>query len=236
MIYDKEENMQETAEKQTKGNKSKNFIVEAYQKIKQMIFDRQLVPGQKLVYQDLAKKLQMSQTPIINALNRLEQEGFVASEVFRGFYVKPLDLSEVYDNFGVREAFEVYAVKQAIQSGNFDDLAKLEDLMNRHAGYNPDHYTRNKFQMDADFHLQIAAMSNNRVMKYLLKRNFEHLFLRTRLENYNPVRMQAAVEEHRRIFERIRKKDVLGAMELMQRHIQNARDHVLHCLSEQEGL
>ena len=220
----------------TKGNKSKNYIVEAYQKIKQMIFDRQLVPGQKLIYQDLAKKLEMSQTPIINALNRLEQEGFVASEVFRGFYVKPIDVNEVWDNFGVREAFEMHAIRQAIQSATPEGLARLEEVMNLHADYLPDHYNRKKLQLDSEFHLQIAQMANNRVMKYLLKRNFEHLLLRTRLEKYNVERMAAAAKEHQRLFKRIKNKDILGAQELVQRHIWNSRDRVLHYLAQEEGL
>ena len=228
--------MRDSTAKETKGNRSQNYIVEAYQKIKQMIFDQKLAPGQKLVYQDLAKKLDMSQTPIINALNRLEQEGFVASEVFRGFYVRPLDLNEVWDNFGVREAFEVHAIKNAIQSGTPDRLAELEALMKQHAGYMPSHYTRQKFHYDALFHLQIAAIANNRVMKYLLKRNFEHLYLRTKLDNYSPERMDTAAKEHREIFNRIKNKDVLGAVSAITHHIQSARDLVLHCLSEEEAL
>ena len=95
-----------------------------------MIFEQRLVPGQKLVYQDLVNLLNMSQTPIINALNRLEQEGFVASETFRGFCVKPIDLEEVWENFGVREALEVYAVKQAIQVGSLDEFQLLEEKLN----------------------------------------------------------------------------------------------------------
>ena len=228
--------MTDSTATETKGNKSKNYIVEAYLKIKQMIFDRQLVPGQKLIYQDLANKLAMSQTPIINALNRLEQEGFVASEVFRGFYVRPTDLNEVWDNFGVREAFEVHAIKHAIEAGTPEKLDKLKEAMERHSDYLPEHYTREKLQLDAQFHLQIADMANNRVMKYLLKRNFEHLILRTRLEKYNLEQMTAAAEEHRQLYACIKNKDILGGQALIQRHIQHSRDRVLHYLAQEEGL
>lgn len=61
------------------GEESKTLIEEAYNKIKQMIFQQTLVSGQRLIYQDLSKILNMSRTPIINALNRLEQEGFAVS-------------------------------------------------------------------------------------------------------------------------------------------------------------
>ncbi|MBW1774504.1 MAG: GntR family transcriptional regulator [Deltaproteobacteria bacterium] len=183
------------------NNKTKTLIEDAYRRIKGMIFEQRLVPGQKLVYQDLVNLLNMSQTPIINALNRLEQEGFVASETFRGFYVKPIDLDEVWENFGVREALEVYAVKQ----------------------------------VDYEFHLQIAAMAKNSVLKYLLKRNLEHIYLRARLDDYDPRRMASSTKEHGELVERMKRKDTIGSIEVIQNHIQTARDHVIRCLSDQES-
>ncbi|MBU2497705.1 MAG: GntR family transcriptional regulator [Proteobacteria bacterium] len=211
-----------------------NLIHEAYRKIKQMIFEQKLAPGQKLVYEDLGKLLHMSRTPIINALNRLEQDGFVASETFRGFYVKPIDLQEVWDAFGVREALEAYAVEQAIKMADADDMALLEEKLRDHENYMPHYYTRKKFLMDSEFHLQIADMAKNTVLKYLLKRNFEHIFLRARLDNYDPKRMPVSAQEHRRLFERVKKKDIMGSVEMVRTHVQRARDHVIRCLTHDE--
>lgn len=215
--------------------KSKTLIEDAYRRIKGMIFDQKLVPGQKLVYQDLVRTLNMSQTPIINALNRLEQDGFVASENFRGFFVKPIDLEEVWENFGVREALEVYAVKQAIQMGSAEDMRILEERLREHGSYTPDQYNKKKFQLDAEFHLQIAAMAKNRVLKYLLKRNLEHIYLRSRLDHYDPQRMAFSAKEHRELLGRMKKKDTIGSIEILQHHIQTARDHVIRCLSGHES-
>jgi DNA-binding GntR family transcriptional regulator len=217
------------------NNKSKTLIDEAYRKIKAMLFEQRLVPGQKLVYEDLGKQLNMSRTPIINALNRLEQDGFVAYADFRGFYVRPIDIQEVWDAFGVREALEAYAVEQAIKQGTAEDTSLLEEKQKEHADYTPHYYTRKKFMVDADFHLQLAAMSKNRVLSYLLKRNFEHIFLRARLDSYDPRRMEVSVLEHRELIERMKKKDILGGIEIVRNHIQKARDHVIRCLSQQEA-
>ena len=89
-------------QKTNQPNNSVTRIEEAYRLIKQMIFDQKLIPGQRLVNQDLVDKLNMSRTPITNALNRLVQDGFVAFESFRGFYVKPFYVLEVWDSFVVR--------------------------------------------------------------------------------------------------------------------------------------
>lgn len=222
----------ESVKKTSESNRTKTLIEEAYRKIKQMIFEQKLVPGQRLVYQDLGDLFHMSRTPIIIGLNRLEQDGFVAYETFRGFYVKPIDPQEVWDAFGVREALETYAVEQAIKLGNAEDMKDLEEKLLAHKAYRPHYYTRNKFLLDSEFHIQIAVMAKNRVMKLLLRRNFEHIYLRARLENYDPQRMITSVEEHLRLIEKMKKKDVIGSIELIRNHVQCARDHVLGCLSD----
>jgi len=215
-------------------NNSITRIEEAYRRIKQMIFNQQLVPGQRLVNQDLVDRLNMSRTPIINALNRLVQDGFVAFESFRGFYVRPIDLQEVWDAFGVREALEVYTVEQAIKLSDDSDIRELENKRREHADYQPHYYTRKKFLLDSEFHLQIATMTKNNVLKFLLKRNFEHIYLRARLENYEIQRMSAAVEEHQRLMRKMKNKDIIGSIEVMRNHIQKARDLVIRSLTDEK--
>ena len=222
-------------QKTNHANNSITRIEEAYRQIKQMIFDQKLIPGQRLVNQDLVDKLNMSRTPIINALNRLVQDGFVAFESFRGFYVRPIDLQEVWDAFGVREALEIYTVEQAIKLSDDDDIQKLENKLREHADYQPHYYTRKKFLLDSEFHLQIAAMTRNNVLKWLLKRNFEHIYLRARLENYDIQRMVVAVNEHHRLVRKMKNKDIIGSIELMRNHIQKARDLVIRSLTDEES-
>jgi DNA-binding GntR family transcriptional regulator len=220
--------------KASNNNQSKTLIEEAYRKIKQMIFEQKFAPGQRLVNKDLVDTLNMSRTPIINALNRLVQDGFVGFESFRGFYIRPIDHQEVWDAFGVREALEVYTVEQAIKLADAGDMAILEEKLHQHEQYIPHYYTQKKFLLDSEFHLQIAVMAKNRVLKWLLKRNFEHIFLRARLDNYDPRRMASSAQEHHRLILRMKKKDVIVSIEVIRNHIQKARDHVIRCLSEEE--
>jgi DNA-binding GntR family transcriptional regulator len=222
-------------QKKDQPNNSVTRIEEAYRLIKQMIFDQKLIPGQRLVNQDLVDKLNMSRTPIINALNRLVQDGFVAFESFRGFYVRPINLQEVWDAFGVREALEVYTVEQAIKLSDDADFQELETKLREHADYHPHYYTRKKFLLDSAFHLQIAAMAKNKVLKWLLKRNFEHIYLRARLENYDIQRMAAAVDEHHCLVSKMKNKDIIGSTELIRNHIHKARDLVINALSDEES-
>jgi DNA-binding GntR family transcriptional regulator len=108
----------------------------------------------------------MSRTPIINALNRLVQDGFVAFESFRGFYVKPIDLQEVWDAFGVREALEVYTVEQAIKLSDDADIQELENKLREYADYQPHYYTRKKFLENYDIQRMVVAVDeHNRLVR-----------------------------------------------------------------------
>jgi DNA-binding GntR family transcriptional regulator len=218
------------------GNDKENrtLIEDAYHKIKQMIFQQKVIPGQRLVYSDLCKLFDMSRTPIINALTRLEQEGFLVSEAFRGFQVKPIDLQELWDLFGVREALESYAVEKAIEQGETKDFQILEEKLQKHEHYMPDSYTPKKFMVDAEFHVQIAAMTKNKVLEKMLKTNLEHVNLRFRLDNCDSSRMPVAVEEHHELVERMKKKDVLKSVEIIRMHVRSGRDTCINCLSMEE--
>ena len=207
------------------------LIEEAYRKIKQMLLEQKFAPGQRLVNSDLVEMLSMSRTPIINALNRLVQDGFIGFEGFRGFYVRPIDAQEVWEAFGVRVALEVYAVEQAIKLSDTRDMVGLEEKLKIHAEYKPHYYTRRKFMLDSEFHLHIATMAKNQILRLLLKRNFEHIFLRARLDHYDPRRMDSSAQEHYELVERMKKKDILGSVECVRSHIQKARDEVVRCLS-----
>jgi len=212
-----------------------SLIEEAYRRIKQLIYNQQLVPGQRLVYDDLARTLKMSRTPIINALNRLEQQGLVVSESFRGFYVKPMDLQEVWDAFGLREAIETYAVELAISKASKDDYKILEEKLIEHESYQPSYYDRKKLFLDAAFHLQITEMTGNRILKWHLRMNMEHVYLRAKLDDYDTARMAKAPSEHRMLLKQMRDKNILGSVETMKNHIRSARSYVIACLSKIEG-
>ena len=218
-----------------RSNKEMPLIEWAYLKLKEMIFQQTVVSGQKLIYKDLCETLDISRTPIINALTRLEQEGYVKSESFRGFYVKPIDTKEIVDKFGVREALEVYAISVAIPKVNNEDLKILEQMTEEHRSYNPAAYDKKKLYFDSRIHLQIAKITGNENLVEILKMNLEHVYLRLALNTSNPSRMHPAVEEHRELLQFIKNKDIKNCIDLMQRHIRNGRDHVINSLNKGES-
>ena len=209
---------------------------EAYQKLKEMIFRQNIIPGQKLIARDLCDILNMSRTPVINALYMLEREGFVVSVPYRGFYVKPVDIQETIELFEVREALEVQSVQLAIKRMEPGDIEKLEAAALEHKQYMPTYYDRQKIALGTYFHIQIAKIGRNKTLEKLLTTNLEHEYLRFRLERADTARMEPAVEEHYELIERIKGSDRTGSIRLIKRHVQSSKDHIIRSLQAEDEL
>ena len=79
----------------------------AYLGIRNMLFHNEIGPGQKISYRDLAERLGMSQTPVIQALKWLEFQQLVRHEPNRGYYTAPVSLQEVEEIYDLRELIEL---------------------------------------------------------------------------------------------------------------------------------
>ena len=91
--------------------------------------------------------------------------------------------------------------------------------------------------LDCEFHLQMVVMSGNEVLRYLLRRNFEHIILRTRLDNYVWVKWENSINDLGDLMEKIKARNFPSGAEILIRHIRDARDNVLSSIrgEDQEG-
>lgn len=205
-----------------------------YASIKRMILAGQVGPGYKLVHEDLAGILQVSRTPVREALERLYQEGFVTRLPRRGFYVTGITRDEAFGLYGTREALELFALQVTLERGplpgssidrlwpyvrKYEELAKVQALTER-------------IVADALFHLELADLSGNRYLVRLLAQTFERLALKRRHEGYRSARSKAAKAEHVRLMEALTRYDKPAARRVLRKHILSARDALLAQLYE----
>ena len=90
-----------------------NLDDKIYARLKGMIADGQLAPGQRILQEKLARDMGVSRTPLVNALKRLAQERLVEWVSRRGIYVKQFSLKEMAQLFEVREGLEPIAARLA---------------------------------------------------------------------------------------------------------------------------
>ena len=200
----------------------------AFRKIKEMMYHHQIVPGQKLIYQELARKLNMSITPIIQALNRLQLLNIVYSERNKGFYVGESDPVEANELFTAREAFETFLVPAIIKNLTDKKLYDLEKVLQEHvkAASTPE-YRRILMIKDTNFHLEMIRIAENKVMYNLSKVIFEQIYLKYRPEYLREKRNREAADEHSGILEALKERDVRKTRRLIKQHIKKGRAHIV---------
>lgn len=196
-----------------------NKPLDAYYSIKELIFRKALVSGQKLNYKDLSEMLGVSKTPITNALNRLEYEGFVVYEANKGYRIKLINESEIQDLFEIRMEMECFNVKKAIKMLNTKNFMRLHEKYNLYTSYKPQFTDRKKATMDLDFHLEIARIGGNSYAIMYLKNIIGHILFRYRLEYGVEQRKELVELEHRRIYECIGERDTKGGVRYMREHL-----------------
>ena len=132
------------------GYVSKTDMVAAL--IREQIITGELAAGEQLRQRDLAQRFQVSQTPVREAMRRLESEGLVIGDTHRGFTVVEPDDGPVEENFQIRAALESLGASLAarkIDAAGLAGLKKLNDQMRamgeddpRYAGLNREfHFT-----------------------------------------------------------------------------------------------
>jgi len=202
-----------------------------YEKIKELIQKLKLVPGQKLVYADLAEAIGVSKTPVVNALARLESDGFVQYAKNTGYYVKEIKLEEVRAIFEARELMELANVDLIFQYHTPQEVMRLEDIHRAHVSLSSDVYTDEKLKINRQFHLCLAGMAHNPLMVKYIEDIYEQFDVRLKM-NFNflePERVKGVNQEHHDILEALKNNDKPRFKRALKKHLQApARDIFRH--------
>lgn len=146
----------------------------AYRVLKEQILTCQLAPGATLNEGRLAETLQVSKTPIREALAILAHEGFVDVLPRQGYRVREIALSDVQEIFNMLLLLEPAAASAAAEHATPDQLRLLRDLAEEPADHDHDDFvafvTRNR-----DFHIALAEASGNARLAATLRHTLEEL-------------------------------------------------------------
>ena len=207
----------------------------AYAQIKEAILSLDLLPGQSLIESQLAKNLEISKTPVREALQRLSTEGLVVLDRFRGASVRAVTADWVSDVYAVRELLEPVAVLEAVPLLTAGDVRRMEDALEESA----------RALRDSDL---VALGTSNRLFHGLFLERVHNRFLREVLSGIqNQLRVISIVtwmaldsrtqehEEHLEILEAARSGDARRASRLMKAHIYHFKETALRALARRGG-
>lgn len=197
-----------------------------YRRIRAHLLSDGVEPGSRLSIDALAKKYQVSQTPVREALARLESEGLVVKRALAGYSATlPLDLKGFDDLFEMRHLLEPAAAGHAAMSATPEDLAALDSILQTMSTTAPNDDVaryREFATLDEQFHRMIASMSGNSLLADAIDRLQVHKHF-YKMYYYEQGLTDNATHEHLRVLTALGDHDPISATRAMTDHIEQSR-------------
>ena len=193
-------------------------------KLQKDILTGKLKPGDKLTEQELCIAYGVSRTPVREALRQLEADGLVENILNRGAFVVGMSEQDYEDMFELRKAYEVQAVKWAIERITEEEMDRLEETFEFMEFYTLRNDIDKMLTINSGFHQVIYEASHNRMLKKLLSSYQNYLKYKGIESAYDDDYLTTVLEEHRAIFKAFKDKDVKAGTLAMEMHIDRARE------------
>jgi DNA-binding GntR family transcriptional regulator len=202
-----------------------------YSELRNRITARDIPPGTVLTLRQVAEALEVSATPVGDALRRLKNDGLVSDGSKHGYTVTGLGLQDVIDLFGARLAIEGYAARLAAKNGAGQSaLDQMRQLVTEFPEtFEGNHYTDyERFQvLDSAFHIAIIAATHNARLVSMYQALNVHIHLARIYQRALEQRAQANHQEHLAIVQGLELGDADAMYRAVEVHIVNVRDHIL---------
>ena len=211
--------------------RSRSLNEQTYQAIRMAILSGELCSGERLVETQLAKVLQVSRTPIREALKQLQRERLVMADTNGGLRVTRLTVDDAMHLYNCRISLEKLSVTEACRNIDQSQLASLEALMSQGEDLVelPSHQLTNRqlLRIDHQFHRLLAEFSQNPWLVSLLDQVFDQMeLLRTRTMQQNPKVLEIR-QEHRFICEALAERDQEKALSTIKNHLIASKERVI---------
>lgn len=194
-----------------------------YQTVRAMAAAFEFKPEERINESDLSKQLGISRTPLREALNRLVAEGLLTAQEGRGFFCRSLVPEQVVELYELRQAIETETVKRAVERASDGELQELKAYLGQIApSYDSSASAREIVRLDEDFHLRIAALSQNDE----LVRSLENINERVRYVRWISMRSKIDLTHaaHEEIVDSMLARDEFAAVNKMRAHIAKSTD------------
>ncbi len=205
--------MPKSADQARTGNTQGSRV---YAAIRADIIARRLVPGSPIQEEELAQRLQVSRTPVREALRRLAQEGLVRTIPNKGSLVSSISVDDVREIFQLRMALEPLATRLAAGLMPSDELRRV-----RQVHVPPAEFRGGVVPAYRDLHASIAAHCGNRRLCSLLDSLQDETTRILAMADAHIV--QRWYNQHLVILEALEDRDGLAAEKAMQEHLLDFR-------------
>jgi DNA-binding GntR family transcriptional regulator len=210
------------------------LATQVYQDIKSRIFRSELALGQRVHVDEIARMLDVSPSPVKEALKQLEADGLIEIRARKQTLVREFTSQDVQDIYQVRDMIEPAAAVAAIQRGAIDDalLARLSETLERLEEASRGASFADPaaaLAADGDFHRLIVGAAGNKALNAIHSSLTDQSHL-IRIFSTRSPRARDTLDEHRRIFDALERRDEDAAAAASSQHLRSANADVLRAV------
>jgi DNA-binding GntR family transcriptional regulator len=196
---------------------------QAYEKLKGRLLNFDVMPGDRLSESELAQQISVSRTPLRQALQRLQNEGFVEAIPKVGWLIPHLDFEKFDELYDFRVLIECFAVRELCATAkDRPQLQALSQIWHVKAKERLRDGAKVS-ELDEAFHIQIVKCAGNREMVRTHREITERLRILRRLDFTKPDRVAATYKEHAQILSAIQQRHAGEAQRLLRAHIEMSK-------------
>lgn len=207
-----------------------------YLELKHKILTGEIVSQTRLMEIDLSEKMNVSRTPIREAIKKLSDDGLVKIVPRRGAYVANISIKDMLDVFEVREDMEGFAAKLAAQRINDEEKEELRKIAAEYdEALAKAEDKEGIIELDEKFHNFIVSCCGNDTLSELVK-YVQELSLRFRYLYYNDYSLyESTAEQHHRIMDAISNGRADEARKEADAHVKSLKEFVFELGKKMES-
>jgi len=219
---------------QKKTGSKDSLTDRAYKEIKNWIIHYKLKPGVQLRVDELSTALGMSQTPVREALSKLEHEHLADRHAQKGYVVRVLKLKDVSDIYDLRMALEVVAAEEAATRMADADRKRLSQLLEEVGILIKKAEKAKVLALEQEFHMRIMEATGNWFLTEILGSIFDRIWM---IQNVNILTSNHLIDAHQQhweIYKALEKANPLKSAALMKKHLKFTKKFVLSRLQDSD--
>ncbi len=198
-----------------------------YGHLRDEIIAGRIAPGTFLVESRLAEQMDISRTPVREALHVLHKEGFVEVMPRVGYRVREIDLKEFEELCEIRKALETLAVRWALKRMPLGALKAMKENLDRQTEMLRRGQWKGFIDLDAEFHDLLGRASRSRRLQ-LLMQSIRGDMVRYRVKSlFRKETVGLALEGHRAIYTALKRHDEASASSAVLDHLEQSKKYVL---------
>jgi DNA-binding GntR family transcriptional regulator len=212
---------------------SQSLAERAYQALRDAVHEGTIEPNTHLTEAEVAAWLQMSRTPVREAMRRLESEGVLLTQPFRGAVVVGIDKRQLRELYAVRELLEVAAAGWCAANATQAQLEALREIAQDESRAARDPRTLSR--LNRRFHGQICEGARNEFLRKALATVHTSFALLGKSNLLTGDRARASIAEHRELLAAIEKRDAKAAEAIARKHVKRSLEQRLKQLAKPEA-